>query len=250
VSGTDAEATYDYVDESGELLFQVVRLPGKQFFQRRPTADGGFVNGLGDARRVLYRLPQVRAHISENRREPLFVVEGERDVHAIEAAVAVATCNPGGALKWTDDYSEALMGARSVVVVADRDEPGRRHARRVVESLARVGVAAEVVEALAGKDASDHLAAGHGLSDFVPVALAVDAEEFAAVEVAQLVVEPVEEFAAVDEPGADSLASTPNGEAVIPADGVVLVYGSGGSGKTTLTLDLCFALAAGESWPD
>ena len=59
---------------------------------------------------------------------------------------------------------------------------------------------------------------------------------------------PLAQFAAVDEPGAEPLASAAGGGVVIPAGGVVIVYGAGGAGKTTLVLDLCFALAAGDSW--
>lgn len=63
-----------------------------------------------------------------------------------------------------------------------------------------------------------------------------------------LVFTPLELFAAVDEPGAEPLATAAGGGTVIPAAGLVLVYGDGGAGKTTLTLDLAFALAAGDSW--
>jgi hypothetical protein len=34
-------ATYDYVDENGELLFQVCRNPDKTFPQRKPDSKGG-----------------------------------------------------------------------------------------------------------------------------------------------------------------------------------------------------------------
>lgn len=34
------ETTYDYCDKNG-LRFQVVRLPGKEFFLRRPNGNGG-----------------------------------------------------------------------------------------------------------------------------------------------------------------------------------------------------------------
>ena len=34
------EAIYTYCDEKGELLFQAVRLPGKEFVQRRPGKNG------------------------------------------------------------------------------------------------------------------------------------------------------------------------------------------------------------------
>jgi len=36
-------ATYDYTDESGNLLFQVVRYDPKDFRQRRPDGKGGWI---------------------------------------------------------------------------------------------------------------------------------------------------------------------------------------------------------------
>ena len=164
----EGEIAYDYVDEEGSLLFQVIRRPGKTFRQRRPDGRGGWIWNLDRVRRVPFRLPGVGEHIASNSREPIYIVEGEKDVEALESVGAVATCNSGGALKWTDDHSEALKGARRVVIVADRDEPGRRHARAVRDGLASVGVTdVVIVEALAGKDAADHLDAGHVLDDFV-----------------------------------------------------------------------------------
>ena len=37
------EATYNYTDESGNLLFQVVRFNPKGFRQRRPDGNGGWI---------------------------------------------------------------------------------------------------------------------------------------------------------------------------------------------------------------
>jgi archaellum biogenesis ATPase FlaH len=68
------------------------------------------------------------------------------------------------------------------------------------------------------------------------------------VEIADLVFTPLEEFAAVDEPGADALARAIGGGTVIPARGLVLIFGDGGAGKTTLAIDAAFALAAGDPW--
>lgn len=159
-------ATYDYVDEAGELLFQVVRSEGKQFLQRRPDGKGGWVWKLGDTRRVPYRLPRVLAAVK--RGEGVFVVEGERDVHALEGEGLVATCNSGGAGKWRQEHAEPLRGAE-VVVVADRDEPGRRHATQVAASLQDVAATVDVVEPAVGKDISDHLAAGKSVGLVVEV---------------------------------------------------------------------------------
>ena len=43
----------------------------------------------------------------------------------------MATCNPGGAGKWKGEYTKSFYGARRVLVVADKDVPGRKHAAAV-----------------------------------------------------------------------------------------------------------------------
>jgi putative DNA primase/helicase len=106
----EAIATYPYVDENGELLFEAVRFEPKDFQQRRPDGAGGWICNLKGTTRVLYRLPKVREAIAAG--EPVFVVEGEKDVHALEHAGLVATCNPMGAGKWRPEHSEALRGPR------------------------------------------------------------------------------------------------------------------------------------------
>src|SRR5262249_43130725 len=83
-----------------------------------------------------------------------------------------ATCNSGGAGKWRADYSEYFKDA-NVIIVADRDDPGRAHARYVLESLRAVAASARVVAAKSGKDAADHLAAGHSLEELVEIELNV-----------------------------------------------------------------------------
>src|SRR5436309_1213083 len=77
-------------------------------------------------RRVLYRLPAVREAIKDG--TPIYVPEGEKDVHAIEEAGGVGTTNPGGAGKWSRAYTEALKGASEVIIIADRDPAGAKHA--------------------------------------------------------------------------------------------------------------------------
>lgn len=156
--------TYRYVDEGSNLLFEVVRYPGKNFRQRRPLPGGGWDWKLGDVRRVPYRLPQVVDGVSGE--QTVFVVEGEKDVHAIERAGGVATCNPGGAGKWRAEYSEFLRGA-DVVIVADQDIPGAQHAAKVEASLVGKAKRIRMVDPLAGKDATDHLAGGHTLEEWL-----------------------------------------------------------------------------------
>lgn len=157
-------ATYDYVDEAGDLLFQVVRREPKSFSQRRPDGRGGWTYKLGEIRRVLYRLPRVIAAVDSG--QTIYIAEGERDVATIEAEGGVATTNPGGAGNWRSAYNQVFQGA-DVVIVSDRDAVGRNHARAVLQELATIANSVRIVEAREGKDSTDHFAAGYKLDQFV-----------------------------------------------------------------------------------
>lgn len=163
--------SYPYTDADGRLLYEVVRLEPKDFRQRRPDGTGGWVWNMKGVGRVLYHLPDVLAAV--NNGVPVFIVEGEKDAAALADLGLTATCNPAGAGKWRDLYNAHLRGA-DVVIIADKDEPGRRHARQVAEALDGVARRVRVVELpdRAGhtvKDAADWTSAGgtaeelHGL---------------------------------------------------------------------------------------
>ena len=123
-------ATYDYVDpETGEIKLQVVRYEPKDFRQRRPDGDGGWNWSVPASERILFNLPSVYATD-----KLVCVVEGEKDVIALAAIGIVATCNPGGAGKWQENYTAALAG-RDVVILPDNDEPGENHASIVSQAL-------------------------------------------------------------------------------------------------------------------
>ena len=153
-------ATYDYRDTNGKLLFQVCRTADKRFFQRRPDGKGGWINGLGGIQPVLYRLPEVLQAVKQG--ETIFIPEGEKDVNNLARLGLAATCNPLGACKWRDHYSEHLMGA-AVAVLPDLDKPGRKHAQQVAKSLYGRAASVKILElpGLPRKgDVSDWLAAG------------------------------------------------------------------------------------------
>ena len=160
---TDPEATYDYRDETGALLFQVVRMPGKQFRQRKPDGAGGWEWKVSGVRRVLYRLPEL---LAADASATVYVVEGEKDVETLRRRGLVATCNAGGAGKWKHTDAKALEG-RSVVVIADADEVGRKHAAEVAKATRGIAL-----ECPAAKDITDHLAGGGKLSELVPLRIA------------------------------------------------------------------------------
>lgn len=185
------EATYDYVDESGTLVFQVLRYRDgegrKTFRQRRPDGAGWSWSTTG-IDKPLYRLPAVLAAAAAG--QVVFVVEGEKDVHAVEDAGYVATTNPGGAgganqQKWLPAHTAALRGAR-VIVCADNDEPGLRHAAAVLAELEASGVPAKLRTPPAPhKDVADLLVAGGTLGDLTNPRSVEDAPETTESEVTE-----------------------------------------------------------------
>lgn len=152
---------YDYRDEKGALLFQVVRLFPKDFRQRRPNPSGGWIWKLEDTKRVLYRLPEL---LDSDPNATVFIVEGEKDVDALLDIGLVATTNVGGAGvgKWRQEYSETLR-ERHVAILPDNDDPGAEHAAAVEKSLAGTAASVKILR-LPGVppkgDVSDWLKAG------------------------------------------------------------------------------------------
>ena len=167
----EPEAVYPYRDRASVVRFEVVRFTGKRFRQRRPDGAGGYVWNLRDVERVLYRLDELWAAYDAGENMLVYICEGERDVDAVWKAGGFATTCPGGAGKWRPEYAEQLPRFETAIVVADRDEKGLAHARQVLAALEGHIGSVEVVQAATGKDAADHLAAGHTLDDFEPVCL-------------------------------------------------------------------------------
>lgn len=68
------DTIYEYTDESGRRLYQVVRYKEpKTFLQRRPDGNGGWIWNTDGVRSVPYNLPDVV------KADLIFDVEGEKD---------------------------------------------------------------------------------------------------------------------------------------------------------------------------
>ena len=140
-------ATYTYTDEKGAPLFRVFRYFPKGFSQARVTGNGASQPRLGDVRRVLYRLPEV---LEADR---VYICEGEKDADLLNRWQLVGTTNSGGTGKWRSEYAETLRG-KSVAIIPDADEPGRRHALSVAASLLGMAESVKVIELPRANDLS------------------------------------------------------------------------------------------------
>jgi hypothetical protein len=142
----EPEARYQYRDEWDELVFEVLRYPGKRFGRRRPDPKhiGKYIYDTQGCPDLLYHLPEV----CEAR--TVFVTEGERDADTLsnlnirdyDGYIIPGTTNAGGAGKWKSAHRVALTG-KKVILVADNDDIGLRHIDLVESSL--IDVAKETI---------------------------------------------------------------------------------------------------------
>lgn len=174
---------YDHINTDGEVVATSVRLeevrrydnePGpvthKTFYQHYADGHGGTQTTKPEGLVVpLWQLPEVRQAIVAG--QPIWLTEGHKDAQAVQQAGGIATTNISGALNFTADDAEALRGAQ-VNIVCDRDSVGYRRAQLVGPLLQDVAAGVHywlpAVQA-AKSDAYDHLKAGFGLDQFIPV---------------------------------------------------------------------------------
>jgi KaiC/GvpD/RAD55 family RecA-like ATPase/5S rRNA maturation endonuclease (ribonuclease M5) len=235
-------ATYDYTDEDGTLLFQVVRYEPKDFRQRRPDGKGRWVWDVHDVRLVLFRLPDVV------KAETVLIVEGEKDVEtANRLGLPVgwaATCNPMGAGKWRPEYSDHLLGKR-VVILPDADDPGRRHGEQVARSLEGKAAAIRTLALPHGKDLSEWGEAdgsAEGLQTLLGNAETWNPDQ------SKAQVNPWRcSLDLLSEPPAETAWLI---HGLVPSESVVLFSGREGTMKTWLALEWARAIAEGTTWLD
>lgn len=108
----------------------------------------------------------------------VYMVEGEKDVHALESEGVVATCTAMGAGK-AHLFDLSPLVDTNVLIVRDMDDPGFEHVRQLIGLLPGSAVV-QVLEPAVGKDAADHVGAGFGLSEFVDVSFRFGRELFGA----------------------------------------------------------------------
>lgn len=140
---SNRQTEYNYIDEDGVLLFQVIRKTNKEFSQRRPDPKNSskWINNVKDVRQVPYRLPE----IMNRPNDVVFIVEGEKDADRLHSIGLLGSCNSGGANKWRDELTPHFEG-RDVVIIPDNDDAGRKHLALVSEKLSGVAKSVKVLD--------------------------------------------------------------------------------------------------------
>lgn len=235
--------TYDYRDAGGNVVYQVGRFEPKTFQQRRPDGNDGWINNMDGVTRILYRLPEIIKAVTDGL--TIVVCEGEKDADALAVEGIPATCNVGGSLKWKPEYSDVLKGAE-VVIVADKDEPGRKHAQLVAASLYGKAKSIKVIElpdigATTVKDSADWFAAGgthHGIDAIIERAPEWKSETAVVIEASSLF--------DLQRPGRDDPSELLRNRFLCRSGGM-LFCGPTGVGKSALSIQCAILWALGKS---
>jgi hypothetical protein len=222
-------ADYHYTDRAGTVVRTVSRTPDKRFTQSGITGKPS-----------LYRLPEVAQAVATGR--ATWLVEGEKDVHALESIGLVATTAPMGADSFGKVDETPLRGA-DVVAVVDKDDAGRKWATHVHDKLDGTCKSLRFVQALDGKDSADHVAAGYGANDFLP--LEMNAEE-TPTERAKRLFPALDWHALWADEGEEEWIHYP----LLPARRSVSIYSAPKVGKSLLMLEFAVAISRAETFLD
>ncbi len=223
-------ASYPYKDETGALLYTVVRFEPKTFRVQAP--DGTW--GINGARRVLYRLPEL---LASSKDRWTFIVEGERDVDTLVSHGFIATTS-GGATSWRPEYAPHFAG-RKVCIIPDNDDAGRRFAETCSRDLK--GISAIFTSLLlpnGAKDVSDWFERGGSGSVLRQLVLAAAANPTPAQSEG-----PIRASALVQE----EVSWLWNQR--IPQGKITILEGDPGLGKSTLSTEIAATLSTGSSLP-
>jgi len=248
-------AAYDYVDRDGNVLYQVVREqwrlpdgswllgksgnPKKTFVQRRKDASGRVVYNLDGIGHTIYRHNVIEAEISDGK--TIYMPEGEKDVETLESWGLAATTNSGGAQNWRPEFATYFHGA-DVVILGDDDEAGRKRVDVIGASLRGVAKRIRAIRSWGGpKDVTDWKEAGGTFEQFAQIVQSVQdwrpappVSCMGAVGVHQLHDPSLRHEFLID--------------GFLDRQGVAMMPGASGSGKTFLVLEMAMCIATGQKF--
>ncbi len=139
-------ASYEYVDQQGNVILVVDRYEPKAFSQKRPDPDkpGQWIYNVKGVQLVPYNLPKMIEA------DTVWIVEGERDADSLIRLDFCATTNVQGAGKWKrqcDDHGiHEWFRRKHVIICPDNDPTGKAHAQQIAESLRGVAASLKILD--------------------------------------------------------------------------------------------------------
>lgn len=237
---------YDYVDKSGNLIFQTVRYAPKDFKQRRPDPvnQGKWIYNLKGISLILYNFPEVL------KAQSVIVVEGEKDVETLRSIGLVGTCNPLGAGKWRSGYSWNFKD-KEIVILPDNDAPGKQHAEAVAKSFKDIATSVKVIELPGlpdGGDVTDWLQ-GHTKEELLEIIR--QTPEWSKVQpLYSGTIGLLDSLLKWNDILTLDIQTEYILDKLIPKGSITQLFGRGGIGKTSLCLQIARAVAEGLPFAD
>jgi DNA polymerase len=228
---------YVYLDKDRNPYLKVRRTSEKQFPQFH-WENGRWIKGAPKGPRIPFMLPELLAAPAT---EPVWIAEGEKDTLSVSALGLIATTNSGGAGKWAPELNRWLAGKQCAYVLEDNDDAGRAHARKVVDALQGIVPELRIVsfaELPEKGDVSDWLEQGHTKQELIDRAQA--APKF---EIPPLPFINMSNWDHEEPPPREWIVHDR-----IPRYQTTLFSGEGAAGKSTVQLQLSFALTLGREW--
>lgn len=225
---------YNYVNEHGEVSYQVLRFEPKSFKQRH-FKDGKTVWGLKDVEPLPYNLPK----ILEDKDKTIFIVEGEKDADKLNSLGFLATTNSGGSKNWKPNLNKYFKDRR-VIIIGDNDSAGYSHIQTISNHLLSEVMSLHFIS-LEGKvpekgDISDFIDANGDIEELI------------------LTAEPMEKipqnvFPTMTVNDLMYLKSqTYLIENLIPEGGLSVIYGQPASYKSFVAIDMCLSISSNIDW--
>lgn len=198
-----------------------------------------WVIGRGARKKPLYRLPHVLEAVAAG--EDVWITEGYKDADTL-CGLGLCATSGGSSTTWLPEYTQALCGAKRVILCGDMDEQGQKHLEKLKRTLKFAVGELLVISAWpgfefgTGADVTDYLEANPGttLEDLYALAQPVEKKVLPVCTYNELLQMEFRDDWII--------------EGILAPGTINGVLGHPGAGKSMLMLDLAVALAFKDTW--
>lgn len=161
LNGAEIFDIYDYQNENGGYLYSKVRFllsNGKKEMRyvQVDYKNETIVSYTRGSNPILYNLPALLESI--DRGFPVYIVEGEKDVHTLRDKLNYTATTAGSASDWRKEFSRFFRGA-FVVIMPDNDKAGETATKKILHDLLEYAFQVKIVytSQQPGGDVTDYL---------------------------------------------------------------------------------------------